>query len=601
MFCPECGTANRDAAKFCVSCGGPTAELTVGTVLQGRYSIIGPLGSGAMGSVYRVRDQRLDCDRALKAMTVPGGTDEARQEAVLRFEREAKMLSQFHHSGLPQVQDFFSEAGRHYLVQTLIVGETLEEILRTHGRPGLPEAWVVDASVQLLEILAYLHRQVPAIVYRDLKPSNVMFETATGRVVLVDFGIARRALGATGTGIGTEGYAPPEQYAGHAEPRSDLYSLAATMHHLLTGHMSSVPFHFASPASLGLHLSPALEAVLAGALQMDVSHRFTSALEMKAMLLGSGGTPVLPRVPPAPVPTMVSAPAPQATWGPPHPSSFSAAQPSASPRPARLEGPAPSPRDPAVSSGVGGKVVPVPSGCSSLGRNSRGFEEFENEIDGSILIYVPGATFSMGMSDVSGSLPHRVTVDSFYIAKLDVTNAQFRKFLTTEGHTSAGNWQQYADMWGERAPVVEISWYDAVAYARWAGLRLPTEAEWEYAARGPRALVYPWGNEWDPERLVWSHNGLRGAQPVGRFASGAAPCGALDMVGNAWQWCSSKFKPYPYRADDGREDPEGADARVLRGGSWIYDNPSHFRGAYRYKGVPDSANYLRGFRCARSR
>ena len=361
------------------------------------------------------------------------------------------------------------------------------------------------------------------------------------------------------------------------------------MHHLLVGRMTTVPFQFPSPTALGLSVPPSLESVLNCALQMDPQHRFASAAGMRASLMAARADVLAPPPPLSPRATMARGAAiAQGAWT------------AAPPPEARLPGAVPGPASPHAPGARGPVEIP---GCRSLGRNPRGFEEFESEKDGSILILVPGGTFQMGEAggEARGVGAHRVTVDSFLIARHHVTNAQFRRFMTTEGHTPSGPWQQYASMWGESAPVVEISWHDAVAYAQWAGLRLPTEAEWEYAARGPRSLAYPWGEAWDPERLVWSRNSMRGARPIGGYPLGMSPCGALDMVGNAWQWCSSKYLPYPYRSGDGREDPTGPDPRVLRGGSWIYENPAQFRCAFRSKGAPDSGNYLRGFRCARSR
>ena len=302
MFCSECGRQNRDTAKFCVGCGEPTQELTVGTLLQGRYLIEGPLGSGAMGSVYRVRDHRLDCHRALKVLAAPKGTDEERQEAVRRFEQEARIVSSLHHQSLPPVQDFFSEMGRHFLVQTLIEGVNLEQYLRTHGQPGLAEDWVVGVAIQLLTALEYLHQRTPPIVFRDLKPANVMLELASGRIFLIDFGIARYTTGAVGTAIGTEGYAPPEQYAGRAEPRSDLYSLAATMHHLLSGQVPNVPFHHEPIEKLVPGVSSTIQSVLKSALTLDVNGRFPSAAEMMAALRFTAHIPTVAANAPVPNP-----------------------------------------------------------------------------------------------------------------------------------------------------------------------------------------------------------------------------------------------------------------------------------------------------------
>lgn len=241
-----------------------------------------------------------------------------------------------------------------------------------------------------------------------------------------------------------------------------------------------------------------------------------------------------------------------------------------------------------------------------MGRNAQGFEETENERDGSVLIYIPAATFTMGSEGHEDEKPpHEVALDGFWMARCPVTNAQYRRFVAATGHRGAGSFERYASAWGDECPVVDVSWHDAVAYARWAGLRLPAESEWEYAARGPRGLTYPWGNDWDPQRCRSSVGGDWGSAerplPVGAYPQGGSPFGCLDMVGNVWEWCASLYQPYPCRADDGRERAQSGDGeqRVVRGGSWFDCFLNRFRGSDRGKYRPGNSNDICGFRCAR--
>ncbi|HXE71759.1 MAG TPA: SUMF1/EgtB/PvdO family nonheme iron enzyme, partial [Candidatus Nitrosotenuis sp.] len=221
---------------------------------------------------------------------------------------------------------------------------------------------------------------------------------------------------------------------------------------------------------------------------------------------------------------------------------------------------------------------------------------------------------------------HQVDLEAFYIGKTEVTNAQFRRFVQATGYRTTAekegsacvwsdeggwekqwdvSWRTMASEWGEEAPVTCVSWDDARAYCRWAGLRLPTEAEWEKAARGTDGRRYPWGNRWDASRCQNSAGGPLGSagrpRPVGSFPPGASPWGALDMAGNVAEWCSSRYQPYPYRAGDGRESAGGdPDSRVYRGGSWYYNTPAFFRTADREAEDPGERYSFLGFRCALS-
>ncbi|MCE1248014.1 MAG: ankyrin repeat domain-containing protein [Firmicutes bacterium] len=249
--CSACGKENIETAEYCEGCGG---DLPSGSVklLNNRYQILETVKSGGMGCVFRARDTRLDSVAAIKKMSPFYKDSEEKKYAEQRFLDEAKILSRLHHSGLPKVIDYFTEEdpntkeSSQYLVMTFIEGKDLETLLKQKWNLHPPIEVVLDYFRQILEILSYLHSQNPPVIYRDMKPSNIMihFDSVAGgrqkhpygSVFLVDFGIARTFdPESTGTMIGTPGYAAPEQYQGFTEPRSDIYSLGVVIHFMLTG------------------------------------------------------------------------------------------------------------------------------------------------------------------------------------------------------------------------------------------------------------------------------------------------------------------------------------------------------------------------------
>ncbi len=264
--------------------------LEENAVLQSRYRIVRKIGGGGMGQVYLAHDTRLaDKPCAIKelAPALYAAPDE-QAAAAEQFHREAAMLAHLNHPNLPNVYDYFTEGEHFYLVMDYVNGETLaNQLERSPG--GLPPETVVGWAVQLCDVFDYLHSQSPPVIFRDLKPSNVMV-TADNTIKLIDFGVARLFDPSKGTDtlkMGTAGYAPPEQYAGQGQttPRSDMYSLGVTIYELLTGDDPTAhPFVFTPPRSLVPAISPQLSNVVMKAVSLGPAERFQSAAEFKAAL-----------------------------------------------------------------------------------------------------------------------------------------------------------------------------------------------------------------------------------------------------------------------------------------------------------------------------
>lgn len=216
----------------------------------------------------------------------------------------------------------------------------------------------------------------------------------------------------------------------------------------------------------------------------------------------------------------------------------------------------------------------------------------EREFDGVVMVLVPAGCFRMG-SDIgkSDEQPiHAVCIDEpFWLDKIEVTQAQF----AAKGGLKA-NSNRFS---GDNRPIEQITWFEAEAFCReQRGGRLPTEVEWEFAARGPDGLLYPWGNDFVEENAVFNQSSSQGTEAVGSRPGGESWVGAWDLSGNVWEWVSSVYQSYPYDLDDGHEDLTANGNRVLRGGSWL----QLVYASWRYHLPPEFYVYDVGFRCARS-
>jgi serine/threonine protein kinase len=261
--------------------------IDANTIVGGRYKVLRPLGGGGMKLVYLAEDLRLASRPCALAEMVDGFTNpDLQKQAVAAFQREADMLAQLSNEHIPRVFDRFSDQNHHYLVMEYIDGVTLEDRMKAAGGK-LPEAEVIDVALQILDTLEYLHGLEPPVIYRDLKPSNVML-SRNQQAKLIDFGIARHFQPmSNATMIGTQGYAPPEQYRGKVEARSDIYALGATMHHALSGRDPALepPFSFPPLRSLCPTLSQALCDLVDDALKYDVVLRVPDAADFKRRLV----------------------------------------------------------------------------------------------------------------------------------------------------------------------------------------------------------------------------------------------------------------------------------------------------------------------------
>jgi formylglycine-generating enzyme required for sulfatase activity len=234
--------------------------------------------------------------------------------------------------------------------------------------------------------------------------------------------------------------------------------------------------------------------------------------------------------------------------------------------------------------------------------------------DGMEMVYVPGGTFVISEKGKSGEGTHNVTLHNYWIDQTEITNMQYSQCVEAgvcRAPTSCA-WGDptYEDESYKDHPVICVTWQMASTYCDWAGGRLPTEAEWDYAARGPERRLYPWGDRFDETRLNFCdescphdgaqfqgyNDGYMKTSPVGSYPNGASWCGAMDMAGNVWEWVSDRYAPYGSVDQDNPQGPATGSDRLIRGGSW-YDDAHFLRSDFRHQYDPADFIHLIGFRC----
>lgn len=609
-ICPFCSSNNKTAANFCFNCGGVLENLfhPLNTLIEKRYKIIQHLKKGGMANVYLAVDTKFS-DRlcALKEMIETYDNEEMQVKFTEWFKREMQLLCNLRHAGIPDVWDHFAYSGRYYIVMEYIEGKNLEDLLNEKSPGGFPEQQIIRWALELSDVLDYLHTQNPPVIHRDIKPTNIILRKE-GRLMLIDFGIARNFSPATtGTRIGTIGYIAPEHYKGKPEPRSDLYSLGITLYQLLTGINPSdeIPFNLPPVTEKKPGLSIFIVGLISQLIALNPDDRFRSAEDLMQYL-----------------------------------KSYSPSSQPASPRRVtdvhQLE-------TPAVSSHKSGKtpiiqvstpealtnkaassektipmqapVKQAPEELADLIRAPLTFVEgspryyFDNapicplnvkEIrygrDGAPMLLVIEGSFLMGASIDEEAYFHEKPVHSthlksYYMDKYPVTVRQFLLFIEETNY----HFKRFSafDLKNVDHPVGNVSWHDALAYARWCGKRLPLEAEWERAARGVDGRKYTWGNNWDRSKLNSALSGIKNTTPVGLYPSGVSPVGCHDMLGNVWEWTLDAYAGYPYSRPSGQKPGQIA----MRGGS-CRSEKKDCRCTARDKTIPSSYYRDLGFRCA---
>jgi eukaryotic-like serine/threonine-protein kinase len=608
----------------------------------GRYRILGELGSGGMGVVFRAYDPVLAREVAIKTLKLSDLSDPLERDSLRdRLAREARAAGALSHPGIVAIHDVVQQSDLISLVMEKIDGQTLAHLLAT--QPQLDIGIVLRIVREAAAALDYAHRK--GIVHRDIKPANLMLDESAA-VKVADFGIAKittsqtRTESAGGLIVGTAGYMAPEQLrGGPIEGHADQFSLAVVAYEMLARRRPFVADSiialthqvvFEHPPTLSTlrpGFGPEVDAVFHKALAKSPADRyptcsaFADALESHVKAAVNQPTLVYPQIPAARAKTGIwwaaaliailavagaaatyllrrnpIAP-PQAT---PAPQPVAVAKlPDLTPPPA----PAPAPVKAPVAAPPAG---PKP-GTVRL-----------NKKDGQKYVWIPSGSFTMGCVPNDAECgafakpAHRVIITTgFWMAQTAATVAAYQAFANGT-HRDMPKTPKFNPNWTLTShPMVEVNWDDATAYCTRAGGRLPTEAEWEYAARGGSAeTVFPWGNDashdlanfgqgtsgTDEKGAVEGKDQWINTSPVASFPPNGF--NLYDMAGNASQWCADWYSP-SYYAKSPEKDPKGPETgtlRIVRGGSW--KSPARFiRASFRGARAPVERGLTSGFRC----
>jgi len=510
--------------------------LQKGQVFNNRYKFISTLGQGGFGAVYKVWDDNLQRHCAIKENL------QVSPEAQKQFKREAIMLANLNHPHLVRVTDYFFIADRgQYLVMDFVDGNNLQTILTDNGGP-LPAEQALAWIRQVCDALIYIHGQNPPIIHRDIKPANIRV-TPQGNAVLVDFGLAKTFDAGMKTSMGARGLTPhfaaPEQYGmGGTDAQSDIYSLGVTLYCLLTYSVppDSVEIMVGnadppSPAkAIHSNISDSVSDALQRAMQIRRTERYKSVTDFKNALSTSQVVQI---------------------------------------------------------------VNPAYKTPSQVSASTNKFALFNMEF-----VRVPAGKFLMGSNDHSDNEKpqHTVELSEYLIGKYPIINLEYQAFVRDAKYKAPDFWKNDQFPAGQgNHPVSGVSWNDANAFCKWLSgktgkqHRLPTEAEWEKAARGTDGREYPWGDVFDPKKV----NGLDSEEVdstnVGNFSpQGDSPYGCVDMVGNVYEWVNDWYGSTYYKSSPSSNPlgPDSGEYRVYRGSSTKgrsdFTRCAHRRGLYPY-------------------
>lgn len=563
-----------------------------------------------MAIVYAAHDDLLDRTVAVKVLPHQSA------DTLARFQREAKLIAKLNHHAILPIYDYGTADDQTYIVMPHMTGGTLSDKLDAGLRAG--EAIAIVKTIA--DALDYAHRQ--NVIHRDVKPSNVLLDEQ-GRPTLADFGIAQLTdMTQTQSVLGTPQFMAPEQWRGETPTAAtDQYQLAAMTYQLLTGE---VPFaadnaagymfkHINESVPLAAGQPAAVQAALARGMAKEPAARFGSATQF-ANALGTAVAAPSTVLFDEPLPTPV-APTPE-----------------------------PTKKRPLVPFLLGLIVLAAVGwlAWSQLGGGSGGGDdgaleatvrEVQTAAGLHTMVVIPAGDFVMGSTaeqiargvelcdEARGSgacsaeccadeAPVRtVTLDEYAIDQLPVTNLKYAACIDAGDCTPPLDVVPFENKERPQHPVVAVTWEQATNYCEAQGLRLPTESEWEKAARGTDAPIFPWGDEFEPARLNFCDarctlpyadafdDGFAQTAPVGRFPGSASVWGVGDMAGNVWEWTADWYAPY--LADDVL-NPTGAadgDFKVVRGGSFE-SAMNGVRSTDRFQQDPEIFDNGIGFRCA---
>ncbi len=639
----------------------------VGRVI-GNYKILAEIGAGGMATVYQAEDTRLGRLLAFKVLEVDKLPPGQLAKALKRFEREARALASLSHPHIVKVLDFGEFEGQPYLVMEYLPGGSLRQKLASGPLPWQEAIHLILPAARALSYAhkrGLVHRDVkPSNILLTEEGEPMLSDFGVVKMLLDSEETVE--LTATGTGVGTPEYMAPEQLFNRGvDARADIYALGVVFYESITGrkpYTASTPQEviwkqasesIPRPRQFAPGLPDSVERVLLKALSKKPEERYQTMEEFITTLeaLASESTRrafTLPkRTPPPPAGEDRQTP----TTAPKRPAHigrwlavgalvillglgaalggglFNLGKRGMGPLAGLATATNTSTYTPTFTLTPTSTPTQTPTATPTPGIGST----WARPADGMVMMYVPAGNFTMGDTAdqalaeckkfnsgcqrswfTNEEPPHIVSLDAYWIDKTEVTNAMYARCVqagackppsqySSRTHDSYYSDSQYADY-----PVIYVDWNDANTYCQWAGARLPTEAEWEKAARGTDGRMYPWGNSSPACSLAnFSPNGssacVGDTKAVGSYPAGASPYGALDMAGNVWEWVADWYSD-TYYASSPANNPSGPSSgqyRVLRGGSWSFSEYS-VRSAYRSRLEPDSRSYLIGFRCSRS-